>query len=50
MSTEDNIGSLFNFGVTAFGVSLASKIGTNVAKDFMESTRILNVNIDGKRD
>lgn len=50
MSTEDNIGSLFNFGITALGVSLVSKIGTNVAKDFMESTKVLNMNIGGKRE
>jgi hypothetical protein len=49
MSTEDNIGSLFNFGITTFGASIVSRIGTNVARDFMESTRILNVNI-GKRE
>ena len=45
MSTSDNIGSLFNFGVTTLGAGLVSKIGINVAKDFMESTRILNTNI-----
>lgn len=49
MSTEDNIGSLFNFGVTALGAGLVAKIGINVAKDFMESTKILNVKI-GKRE
>jgi len=50
MSTEDNLDGLFNFGITMFGVSLASKIGTNVAKDFMESTKILNMKIGEKRE
>lgn len=45
MSTEDNIGSLFNFGITTLGASLVAKIGTNVAKDFMSSAKILNMKI-----
>ena len=50
MSTEDNISGLFNFGLTTFGASIVSRIGTNVAKDFVESTKILNMKIGGKRD
>ena len=40
--TNDSISSLFNFGITAIGAGLVAKLGTNVAKDFMSSTKILN--------
>jgi hypothetical protein len=48
MSTNDSISSLFNFGITAIGAGLVAKLGTNVAKDFMSSTK--NINVKSKRD
>lgn len=48
MPTNDSISSLFNFGITAIGAGLVTKLGTNVAKDFMVSTK--NINSKSKRD
>ena len=48
MPTNDSISSLFNFGITTIDAGLVAKLGTNVAKDFMVSTK--NINSKSKRD